>query len=100
MNSETIMGTCWHCGAELHSVDFGRENICRGCGKPTRVCRNCRWYAPERTNQCEEPMAERVMDKIRANFCGYFEPTSAPRGDGDKSTENTLRQAAEDLFKS
>lgn len=100
MNSETVIGKCWHCGADLHSVDYGRETDCRGCGKPTRVCRNCRWYAPDRTNQCEEPMADRVMDKTHANFCGYFEPTTSPRSDGEKSAEDALRQAAEDLFRS
>jgi primosomal protein N' len=99
MNNETVIGKCWHCSAELQSADYGRESDCRGCGKPTRVCRNCRWYAPERTNQCEEPMAERVLDKTHANFCDFFEPTTTPRDDGDKTSDDAIRQAAEDLFK-
>jgi hypothetical protein len=99
MSNENVIGKCWHCSAELQSADYGRENACLSCGKPTRVCRNCRWYAPDRTNQCEEPMADRVMDKTHANFCGYFEPTTTPGGEGEKSGEDTLRQAAEDLFK-
>jgi primosomal protein N' len=53
MNNETVIGKCWHCDAELQSADYGRECDCRGCGKPTRVCRNCRWYAPDRANQCK-----------------------------------------------
>jgi hypothetical protein len=44
-------------------------------------------------------MAERVLDKTHANFCDFFEPTTSPRGDGDKGSEDALRQAAEDLFK-
>jgi hypothetical protein len=100
MNSEAIAGKCWHCGSELQSADYGRENDCRTCEKPTRVCRNCRWYAPQRPNQCEEPMAERVMDKTRANFCDYFEPTVTPLDGGGATCEDSLRQAAEDLFKS
>jgi ribosomal protein L34E len=99
MNSETIIGKCWHCGTDLQSIDYGRESDCRGCGKPTRTCRNCRWYAPDRTNQCLEPMAERVMEKTKANFCDYFEPTITPSGDTERSSEEDLRQAAEDLFK-
>ena len=99
MSSDNIIGKCWHCSADLQSVDFGRENNCLGCGKPTRVCRNCRWYAPDRTNQCEEPMADRIMDKTHANFCGYFEPTTETGSDSEKSAGDALRQAAEDLFK-
>jgi hypothetical protein len=100
MSDTGIAGKCWHCGSEMNSADYGRENSCRQCEKPTRVCRNCRWYAPERPNQCEEPMAERVLDKTRANFCGYFEPTATPRDGGGATSQENLRQAAEDLFKS
>lgn len=97
--SDAITGKCWHCGSELEGSDYGRENNCLACGKPTRVCRNCRWYAPARPNQCEEPMADRIMDKERANFCGYFEPTSEVGTAGAARTEEEIRKAAEDLFK-
>ena len=98
--SETVKGRCWQCGGDLEAVDYGRETTCRSCGKPTRVCHNCRWYAPSRPNQCEEPMADRVMDKQNANFCGYFEPTTDPLGGDSGDSKDSLRQAAEDLFKS
>ena len=95
-----IKGRCWNCGAGLESADYGRENSCLSCGKPTRVCRNCRWYRTGRPNECEEPMAERVLDKERANYCEYFEPTrdAHREPDGAPSPED-LREAAEDLFK-
>ena len=98
--SKEIQGKCWNCGRELGALDYGREDVCGGCSKPTRVCRNCRWYAPGRANDCEEPVAERVMDKERANYCGYFEPTEKV-GDasGASSSAEELRKAAEDLFK-
>jgi hypothetical protein len=45
-------------------------------------------------------MAELVADKLRANFCGYFEPTTTPlQGGGAAPASDSLRQAAEDLFK-
>jgi len=94
-----IVGCCWHCGADLGVRDFGRETNCLDCGKPTRVCRNCCWYAPDRSNQCEEPMAERVMDKVRANFCEFFEPSPEPGGDEGAGSGEDLVKAAEDLFK-
>lgn len=98
--NDTVKGKCWQCGGDLEAVDYGRETTCLSCGKPTRVCRNCRWYAPSRPNQCEEPMADRVMDKEKANFCGHFEPTMESAGTGTDTSKDTLRQAAEDLFKS
>ncbi len=96
MKTEKI-GNCWHCSADLGMHDYGRETNCPGCGKPTRVCRNCRWYDPSRANQCQEPMAEEVMDKIRANYCEYFEATVQTGGDGGAA--DALRRAAEELFK-
>ncbi|WP_428606548.1 hypothetical protein [Sedimenticola sp.] len=96
--TSTTAGKCWQCGTELSLSEYGRETVCLKCGKPTRVCRNCRWYDPSRTNQCQEPLAEKVQDKTRANYCDFFEPaadlqTGTGSGDGD------LRQAAEELFK-
>ncbi|MCU7935482.1 MAG: hypothetical protein KZQ99_11460 [Candidatus Thiodiazotropha sp. (ex Dulcina madagascariensis)] len=97
--NDAIKGKCWQCGTDLETGDYGRETNCRKCGKPTRVCRNCRWYAPARPNQCQEPMAEPVMEKEKPNFCGFFEPTSeVMMGEGATSAD-AMRQAAEDLFK-
>ena len=97
--SEEIRGICWNCGRGLTAADYGRETSCLGCGKPTRVCRNCRHYAPGRPNECLEPMVERVLDKERANFCELFDPSDRPSA-GDAGTgEHALRRAAEDLFK-
>lgn len=45
MNTSTeIVGTCWYCGTSLSQSDYRREASCLACGKPTRVCRNCRHY--------------------------------------------------------
>jgi hypothetical protein len=95
---ETILGSCWHCGVDLQAQDYGRETQCLKCGKPTRVCRNCRWFDTGRANQCQEPMAEKVMDKQRANFCEFFEPTMRS-AESEAGALDALRRAAEDLFK-
>jgi hypothetical protein len=44
-------------------------------------------------------MAERVVEKERANFCSFFEPTSERKAQGADAIADDLRQAAEDLFK-
>lgn len=93
------VGACWHCGQTLSDTDIGREAECPACGKPVHVCRNCRFFAPGRPNDCEEPIADPVRDKTRANFCGYFTPhVAAHRGQPTQDTD-VLRQAAEDLFR-
>ncbi|MCP3868730.1 MAG: hypothetical protein GY703_11670 [Gammaproteobacteria bacterium] len=94
-----LSGKCWNCSVELGPLDYGREDVCSGCRKPVRVCRNCRWYSPGRPNACEEPMAEEVMDKERANYCGFFEPTTPADKSGDTPSADELKKAAEDLFK-
>ncbi len=93
-----IIGNCWSCGTGLGRSDYGRETNCLQCGKPTRVCRNCRWYDTSRPNACQEPVAEEVQEKERANFCTFFEPVD--RGEGDGATlQVDLKKAAEELFK-
>lgn len=89
-------GICWHCGTTLDGADYAREGECPKCRKPTHVCRNCRFFAPGRANDCFEPVAERVADKQRANFCDYFEPGSETHAEGPDAER--LRAAADDLF--
>ena len=94
-----IIGNCWNCGNDLKASDYGRETNCLKCGKPTRVCLNCRWYAPSRPNACEETMAEEVMEKDRPNFCNYFEPSKERRESSRSESEAAQLAALEDLFK-
>ncbi len=93
-----IIGSCWSCGSGLSSHEYGRETNCLKCSKPTRVCRNCRWYDISRPNACQEPVAEEVQDKERANFCSFFEPVDSGGGDGS-DPQTDLQKAAEELFK-
>ena len=94
-----FQGRCWNCGRTLTGLDYGRETNCLGCSKPTRVCRNCRCYAPGRPNDCLEPVAEPVLDKKRANFCEHFDPAEEPLAGPPGSPTDDLRSAAEALFK-
>jgi len=91
-----IQGSCWHCGHRLGQNDYARESVCPGCGRPTHVCRNCRFYDTARPNACAEPVADPVNDKERPNFCGYFEPEEKNPDAG--AADEALRQAADDLF--
>lgn len=92
-------GHCWHCGAGLTALDYGRECECPGCSAPTRCCRNCRHFAPGRANECMEPQVERVIDKARSNFCEWFEPAMNPGPGATAPDAESLRRAAEALFR-
>ena len=94
--SPNAEGVCWSCGAKLIANDYQRESECPACRKQTHVWRNCRFYEAGRPNDCQEPIAEPVRDKQRANFCDYFEPRDdayQPGADAD-----ALKAAAENLF--
>lgn len=90
-------GNCWHCGATLGPLDYGRADTCRSCGRDTRVCKGCVHFDAGAHNQCHEPSAERVTEKERSNFCDYFRPRSGA-GSGAASRD-ALKAAAETLFK-
>lgn len=89
-------GTCWSCGAHLAAADYQREGECPACRKQTHVCRNCRFFDLTKPNACQEPIAEPVSDKQRANFCDYFEPSTDTHQAGPDTEK--LRSAADDLF--
>ena len=68
-----MTGTCHRCACRIAAVErVGRRDACSGCGSDLHCCRNCRFYAPGRHNDCLEPQAERQVDKDAGNFCEYF----------------------------
>ena len=89
-------GACWHCGAELSHLDYGRADRCLKCGKDTRACRNCIFYDKDVNNQCHETQADRVIEKERSNFCDYFKPKAT--GGSGAPTRDSLKFAADALF--
>lgn len=93
-----LSGYCWHCASPLGPLDFSREGECPNCRRQTHVCRNCRFYRPGLHNDCQEPVAERVQDKTRANFCDYFQPDATQRQAAASDRPEDLLAAAEALF--
>jgi hypothetical protein len=90
---------CWKCGAPLADLPLpvGRSEYCRACRAEIHVCRMCRFYDLTKARQCAEPVAEPVLDKERANFCGYFEPVTG-RFRAANLAADSARSALDDLF--
>ena len=90
-------GICYHCGAQLTALDYGRQDTCWKCGRDTRTCRNCIHHERTAHNECRETQADRVVEKEKANFCDYFKPSD--REGGGAAERDTLKAAADALFK-
>jgi hypothetical protein len=104
------MPICYHCKTLLPE-SIGRTTLCEACGKEVRVCFNCRFYAPGLQWDCRERIEEGVLEKDRANFCGFFAAgensktkqggsASADTPTKGKSKEEAARDAFQGLFSS
>ncbi|THB63761.1 MAG: hypothetical protein D6B27_11630 [Gammaproteobacteria bacterium] len=89
---------CWNCGADLSQLPqpFSRKEECPGCSKEVRVCKMCIFYDPKLHNSCKEPVADRVNDKERANFCDYFKVKSGAYCEGGNNSD--AMKGLSDLF--
>lgn len=64
---------CWKCKKTLNfSPPIARTEICPQCGSDVHSCRNCRHYSVGSHYDCHETIDERITDKERSNFCGWF----------------------------
>ena len=92
---------CHACGADLEiEPPLGRSARCPRCSAELRCCLNCRFHDIASYNDCAEPMAERVLEKDRANFCDYFAPggnsgssMAGPGADGLSELEKLFRKS-------
>jgi hypothetical protein len=92
------MNSCYKCRKEIPGDLFvGRQSQCSFCGVDLHCCLNCSFYDIGVYNDCREPQAERVLDKIRSNFCDIFKfkQTAKTTGVADLIIQDKL----EDLFK-
>lgn len=95
---------CQSCGREVKVIaKIARTDECPHCDADLHCCKNCRHFDPGKNNQCNEPQADYVSSKIKANFCDFFEPnTRVPlttRGGAQSVNRDDTRKAFENLFK-
>jgi len=91
---------CYKCGTLLPYEP--RQKIMRGdecpkCSVSIRSCKFCLHFEPSAYNQCREMIAERVLDKDKANFCNYF-VFDLNSSNSDKKLEEQVN-SANSLFK-
>lgn len=108
------MKQCHKCGAEWTDTlkQPGPKDFCTHCTAFLHCCKNCRFFAPGRHNQCQIPNTEWVGDRAGLNFCDEFEfadqltdTKHPPKQDeslnalfGDVSSSPRNREDAKDNF--
>lgn len=91
---------CFKCGKSLTlslNSTLGRGDHCPSCSADLRCCKMCHFYDVKAYNECKEPIADRITDKEKANFCDYFK-IGTPQNDAEKQRQEMLAKAAA-LFK-
>jgi hypothetical protein len=93
---------CHNCGREIKLIGkVSRKDECSHCATDMHCCKNCRFFDPGKNKQCTEPLAEYVRDKVKGNFCEYFEPnTRVPlTSRSARPAGDDARKAFDNLFK-
>ncbi len=92
---------CYKCGIDLGikpGTRVGRGDSCFNCRSDVRVCKNCKHYDPKAYNECREPMADRIVEKEKSNFCDYFVAREGPPGAVKDEKADAIKKL-DDLFK-
>jgi hypothetical protein len=93
---------CFECSKEYELDDtatIARSEECPHCGSYTRCCKMCQFYDFNSFNECHEPMAERIAEKTKSNFCNYFRINKGDTIGEQKSEKQTHIDLANSLFK-
>ena len=91
---------CYSCKKELEFTQgetILRHEECLYCMKHLKCCMMCLHYDHNVYNECRETNAERIVDKVKNNFCGYFILSGNDRS--NQPTKDDLENAASSLFK-
>jgi len=90
---------CYACNkpTELESEQkILRHEECPHCQIHLHCCKMCTFYDSTVYNECKEPLAERLVEKEKANFCSYFK---LGNGKDLGPSKEDLLSAADALFK-
>lgn len=91
---------CWKCGASIADLPtpLARHSSCSACGAQLHVCKSCKFYDRTRSNQCQEPIAEPVNIKDKANFCELFQLKANAYQPRDNTAAEASRSELDALF--
>ena len=98
--------SCWKCAKPISElpVKIGFRAACPHCSADLHVCKNCRYYAIGKPNDCLVPGTEPIRDREAMNFCEDFKPLihkESPSSDRHKRLFGEIEKKADfnSLFK-
>lgn len=94
---------CWNCGRPTGVVGgVTRNDSCPHCLADLRCCRGCRHYEPFRRYQCKETVDTNIVNKEKANFCGWFQMRAVVKRPGGITSpldsKDNRKKRFDDLF--
>lgn len=75
-------------------MKIGFRAACIHCGADLHVCKNCRYYAIGKPNDCLVPGTDPVTDRERSNLCEEFKPKTP--AEEQKSMDKAKRLFGDD----
>lgn len=91
---------CSECKSEIEIHDkIGFRQDCPNCGHDLHSCIQCQHYDPKVYNECKETMADRVLEKSKANYCEFFIAAQDSQKLDAANPQADLLAQAEALFK-
>lgn len=92
--------SCYSCKKELTVEDkIGFRQDCMFCGHDLHSCVQCQHYDPKVYNECRETMADRILEKEKANYCEFFALKASDGSVPPVDKKLDLLAQAEALFK-
>lgn len=85
---------CYKCGKNTGLTtpfNISRSELCPHCYANIHSCMMCEFYDKSAYNECREPVADRITDKEKANFCDYFKLTNKSKT--QESKDEALNRA-------
>ncbi len=58
----------------------------------------CKLYDTRVAKHCREPVADEVRDKVRANFCDYFQPSPDAYKPAEQAAADRAKSELDALF--
>jgi len=90
---------CYHCNKDsglLNGQNISFKEECPHCASDLHVCKMCHFYDTTSYNHCKEPLADRIVEKEKNNYCDFF---ILGLKNSDQSNSESALDAALKLFK-
>lgn len=83
---------CWKCGQALSVLKITFRTLCDQCNASQHCCKNCKFHAKGKPNECLVPGTELVVDREKMNFCEEYSPIGKKQEKSGPTPEDVSRR--------